>query len=194
MADTKTMSSNKKLVITIAVLACALLFALGAVIGVFAATSQTVQTSFNVSYSVSGNIAATVTAKHQVGTDAEVTWGEGISFGINDAPEGATYYSLAAPGNITLTLEKQTVVFTYTFENTGSTDFTAVLTETTDLSNVTIEYSDPDVVTDGVQVEAGETVNVTVTVSVENQDQTAWYRSNVEGGAVLQWALTGANA
>lgn len=194
MAETKTMSSNKKLVITIAVLACALLFALGAVIGVFAATSQTVQTSFNVSYSVSGNIAANVSAKHQVGSDAEVTWGEGISFGIADAPEGTTYYSLSAPGNITLTLEKQTVVFTYTFENTGSTDFTAVLTDTTDLSNVKVAYSDEDVDSTGVEVKAGQTVNVTVTVSVDNQDKAAWYRSNVEGGAALQWALTGANA
>ena len=76
----KAKSSNMKLKITALVLSFLLLGVLGALIGVFAATTQSVSSSFSVSYSIGNNVAAKVrTEKYVPNLDTD---GDGIEDGV----------------------------------------------------------------------------------------------------------------
>ena len=56
----KAKSQNKKLIYAVVGLAFALFAVLGALIGVFAATSQSITTGFNINYTVGDNVAAAI--------------------------------------------------------------------------------------------------------------------------------------
>ncbi|MBQ8444664.1 MAG: hypothetical protein IJX25_04860 [Clostridia bacterium] len=209
--EKQKMSATKKLTIAVCSLAVALCVVAGGLIGVWAATQQSVNTTFNVQYSVGQHIAARVSAAYQVGTQdtvataAETSMGE-ISFDTTAAEhESATDYHQITGSTINLTPDKTYVLFTYTFENTSaSTKFTATLTDTSMASNVTVKYNNDEskvvnatsteaaelaqtnVVS--VTVEAGQTVEVEVLVNVYNvNNTTASYVSNTTNGVL--WAL-----
>ena len=136
MSETKTIGTNKKMIIAIAALGVALLCVIGAMIGVFAATFQGVKSSFNVSYSAT-NVAATVSAKYQVLNSDEADMGS-ITFDPAEADsQEKTYKSLTEDAtNITLTAVNKSVVFTYTFTNNSEdVPFTVKLINSPDIKH-----------------------------------------------------------
>ena len=60
----ENIKSNKKFTLTVTALVVALLFAIGGIIGVWAASNQTVSSSFSVSYSIGDNVAVAIGAKY----------------------------------------------------------------------------------------------------------------------------------
>lgn len=197
MEQTKAMSSNKKLTIAIVAMAVALLAVVGGLIGVWAATQQTVQTSFNVQYSIGENIAATVTASYAT-VDNKQTDTKSETF---DATTAEQTFSLAL-GDITLDPTNTSVTFTYTFKNNSAVAFTATLTDTSKAANVTISYDgDTDTTqevtsttasavngTTSVAVGANATATVTITVAVKDVNaSTASYVSDATNG--ITWVL-----
>ncbi|MBO5394355.1 MAG: hypothetical protein J6A28_00425, partial [Clostridia bacterium] len=62
----KTKRSNLKLKVTALVLSFLILAAVGALVGVFAATTQRVKSEFNVNYTLGSNIAAKVRTEKYV--------------------------------------------------------------------------------------------------------------------------------
>ena len=107
------MQTKKKnrLVVAVVVLSVALIAAIGAIIGVYAATQQNVSTSFTVSYDVGKNIALKVTSSYQIAGEDKVTLDE-VKFNV---PEASQTKTVSIP-NITLTGDKPYVDFSYRFE------------------------------------------------------------------------------
>ena len=79
-------------------LSVALVVALSAVVGVYAATTQNVKSSFNVTYNVEKGVAATVTAYYQE-EGGELT------------PFGLTLFGLDEKETVTKELEGPEIVF-----------------------------------------------------------------------------------
>ena len=65
--------SNKKLIIIVAVMVLTVVALAGVLVGVFAATSQTVGTGFSISYDVGTNLAAKGKTQYQIGDGELVT-------------------------------------------------------------------------------------------------------------------------
>ncbi|MBO5395166.1 MAG: hypothetical protein J6A28_04650, partial [Clostridia bacterium] len=110
-------SSNKKMLIALTTLCVAFLFVCGAMIGVFAATAQTVNSGFKVQYSIGDNIAATVSVEHTLtgGTPAK-----SVNF---TAATGEQVFALE-PADATLSPDATEVVYTFTFKNDSEVPFT----------------------------------------------------------------------
>ena len=112
----KTKTKNKKFFIAIISLSVALICALGAIIGIWAATSQAVKSSFSVRYNVDGHVAARVTSFYQVIGDTELTQIDQTTFNVWDDNTTPTQHNGPSitfdPAN-----GKTAVRFIYIFEN-----------------------------------------------------------------------------
>ena len=123
MSNEKAIKSSNKMKIALMSLVFVFVLAIGAVVGVYAATFQGVNSQFNVKYEVGNNIAVKVTAAYQLEGSDQVSIGE-LEFNAGDKNDGTTYSSLSTEvTNVTLTTAVQSVRFIYTFENIGETGF-----------------------------------------------------------------------
>lgn len=212
--------ANKKFIIAIAALAMVVCLAVGGLVGVLAAQAQQVKSTFNVQYTIGENIAGKISANYKVASDAAVDLVTGITtnddatayddtkviaFDTTTEEHGAgsiSAYALNAEAeSISLSPSKTSVVFTYTFENTGATAFNVTLTDgaVAGAKNVTVTYAvsdndddttDADLsATAGFRVAAGKTAQVTITVSVEDSNKAEGNYTSAEG-AGLVWNLS----
>ena len=139
-------NSTKKLKITVIALCCAVFVLIGAVIGIWAATSQRVKASFTVDYSIGENIATAVRTEYYVpNLDSD---GDGVEDGVvtvttdkegntvtdekgyvtyNAADEQTSKYVYI--GDFTLNPKMKTVIFYFTVESLMSEDYIRVLLE-----------------------------------------------------------------
>lgn len=123
------MSSRKKLVISLSVVACVIVAAVIAVVAVLAATQQAITSNIKVTYTAM-DVDATVTAKATIGgvDTAFYTADDKTSLVLEASEEDpAVAKTLAPKDELELTRANQQVTFTYTFTNTGSRDFTAAV-------------------------------------------------------------------
>lgn len=135
MEQTKSKSS-KKLKIAVIVLAVALVVAVGAIFGVYAATQQNVSTNFSVRYSVGDNVAIKATTYIY---DHDTFVGDGnysyanvnesiqelysVQYNVNNtsvikSADGTVLNSIPSQ-TATLTAEQKYVTFVYEIENLG---------------------------------------------------------------------------
>ena len=112
------MEKKNKLFIAVAVLAVALMAALGAMFGVYAATQQNVKSAFTVSYDVADNIALKVTSSYQLAGEDKVDLPE-LRF---NAPDATKTETVEIP-EIVLTGEKTYVDFSYRFDPLNDQNF-----------------------------------------------------------------------
>lgn len=165
------MSSRKKLVISLSVVACVIVAAVIAVVAVLAATQQAITSNIKVTYTAM-DVDATVTAKATIGgVDTAFYTADDKTSLVLEASESdedaATAKTLAPKTDLELTRANQEVTFTYTFENTGSRDFTAAV----EFGKAGLADKNLKVVSetdDGatITVAAGETETYTVTIAV----------------------------
>ena len=193
------MSSRKKLVISLSVVAAVVVAAVIAVVAVLAATSQTVTSSIKVSYTAK-EVDAVVSASYVSGTtvtgDLTATGEEGgaktIAF---DAAEDESEKALSWNKAIEMDSEAKTIVFTFNFKNTGSATYYAKLT-TTNGDETKFTVSEPAVATVagiGKDGYVADGVDVEVTISLNEE---AWGEDIAEAAAVefgFSWALTTTN-
>ena len=201
----KQKSLKRKFSIAMLAMASVMCVALGGIIGVIAASMQSVDSSFNIEYSVGQNIAGIVSARYQVGKQTNVDTAEEHSMGQIefDAVDvaGQNYYNLNG-GDITLTPSGTYVKFTYAFKNKGENKFLATLNDSSIAKNVVIIYDEDSSTTIqgenevwldrenviSIPVEKGEEVSVSIIVHVNNVNiESAFYRSQIGNGLV--WTL-----
>ncbi|MBQ8908786.1 MAG: hypothetical protein IJY90_00640 [Clostridia bacterium] len=196
--------ANKKFKVAIASMAIAFVAVVGGLVGVWAATSQTIGSSFDVQYTVNGAIAGNITATYKTAADdTATTFGE-HNFDVTASdPTAENKFNkqfTIADEELELSATNQSVVFTYSFYNVGETEFTAKLTDTCAQQNVEVVYE-----VDGEEVEltdnaytvtvpvtandADSAVVVTITVSIADVNKSAWYTSDVDAGTQLLWEL-----
>lgn len=142
------MSTKKKLIISLSALCLVLIVAVVAIVAVYAAGTQTVTSNIKVTYTameVDGTVSATYTLKNGTATNMTTN---GASDGDTTitfaAADGKTTKSLTPQGDIELSSTADYVIFQYTFTNSGSRAYTAVLTYTddgNDDTNATIVYA-----------------------------------------------------
>ena len=150
------MSSKRKMWITIASLVVVVVAMVGVTIGVLAASTATVTSNINVRY-VAQEVAVICSADYKVGgISAYGSEGTAVNMTVNGAANGSTTVefdgsettatgTLSPTATIDLTKTNHTVVFRYTFQNTGSGTITATLTPgITTAENVTYSYSKDD--------------------------------------------------
>lgn len=123
---------NYKIKIAIIALSIALLLAISAIIGIWAAVSQSVSSQFTVTYDVGRNIATKVTAYYQYEGDEGLTSLGSLQQNVDGAQSG----SIESP-SLTFTQEKSAVRFVWLFENIGDTTFYLNYTWTDLASDVT---------------------------------------------------------
>ena len=126
MKKSKTMSSRKKVLFTIACFAVAFIALGGAAFGVYAALKHSLKHQFNVKYEVGENIAAKVTAYYQYEGDEEMTEISSITFNASDAEQSSNLTTDAT--NLTLGNGITTVRLIYKFENIGTQAFSVYAT------------------------------------------------------------------
>ena len=111
---------------------------------VFAAIQQTISTSISVSY-VSKEVAGVVSATYKVknGTEIAMENGSGGTTLEFDGTESTTEGGNLSPKEerIELTSTNNSVVFKYSFTNTGSADYVARVSQENTLDNLTMEVS-----------------------------------------------------
>ena len=128
MEKSKSQNSSKKLIIAVVALCVALLCVVGALIGVYAASTQSLKSTFNVNYSVGSGIAAKANATYEVGgvtknmtTDGKAEAQDGsntiLEFNVNDS--NTTPGALSIPENVELSTTNQSILFVFYFQNIG---------------------------------------------------------------------------
>jgi len=139
------MSSKHKLILAISMLVVVLIITSSALVFVLAAISQSVSSNVQViyeSHAVAGAVKATYTLAG--GTETELKAENGESQLIFTGAElGTQSGSLSPESNIVLTSSISSVVFEYSFTNTGDANYTAMLSlgDSASLSNIDIKFS-----------------------------------------------------
>lgn len=189
--------TTKKFTIALCAMAFALVAVVGGLIGVWAATQQSISSDFNVQYEVGKHIAGAVSATYQVGTKEAAALGQKVTF---TSSETVTSHSLTTAAQDITFGPGEAVVFTYTIENHGAEAFVATLSDTAARNNVTVAYGEnledmaitvpaATFAADGSMTQAGS-VQVTITVTATNPNAaTATYVSNATAGTVVSWSL-----
>ncbi|MBQ8909304.1 MAG: hypothetical protein IJY90_03365 [Clostridia bacterium] len=156
----KTHVSNKKFTMTVVTLCCSFLLVIGAVIGIWAATSQSISAGFKVTYEVGTNVAAgirteylvpgldanddgyadgaVVVTKNQAGEEVENTNGY-VIFNASDNQRPVSVYI----GDFELSAKTPTIEFYFTVENKLLVGFieTVLTPNYTAQENITIDIS-----------------------------------------------------
>jgi len=200
MENTKEQKKRKKLGIVLWSLAIAVIVGLSVTVGVLAATTATVGSGVNVTYTAS-EVAATVSGTWKRVNDATATNFETaahattIAFDGSEATASGTFETAA----IALTSSNNSVTFTYTIQNDSTSKaINAVVTlPSTTVNNVTVSAGTASDGTDAVTVTAGTnhatdsftvaagaTVTYTVTVSITQVKNDAAY------AGAFSWNLT----
>ena len=133
------MSSKKKLVISLSVAAAVLVAAIIAIVAVFAAANQAVQSSITVKFraqDVSCTVAGTWKVSGEGGANGSLGSLTIAAKNIKD-----TYEMIPTETELPLTSTNNSVDFDYTFTNNGSRDFTIKLNSISyDETNMDIAY------------------------------------------------------
>ena len=194
------MKSKKKLIIALSSFAFVLVAAVVTVTAVLAAANQAITSNVTVRYSAK-QVAGTVSATYQVGSEAAVDMttdgtsagAKSITYTGNETNKPGTLAPLdvitlaAKEDTVNDKLVGETVTFTFKFTNTGSADYTATVSYAGTQENVDVVYDSEltagESNTHYVVVGAGETVSVTITVTVINVALDAEFAGN------FGWAL-----
>lgn len=117
MKDAKVLiKSNNKLKVAVAVLSLALILAVGAVVGVFAAMQQNIGTRFSVSYTIGSNVGVAVGAVVRQKLSDEEYWFSD-SYGLStDNDEPNLYVLDAIRENMNISLEGPDITFSDDYE------------------------------------------------------------------------------
>ncbi len=194
------MKNSKKIVISLGVIAIAIIVALSITVGALASKIATVDTAIKVGYTsteVSANVSATY--KEASATQAvELKDSNSKSVITFDGNESTATGSLICP-DITLSSSNKSVVFVYTFENTGDSAFyvngtipstqtnvTVTATADTDTSDE-IDAVENTILTNSltqIEVAGHKTATITITVTI------AEVKNNAEFSGNFQWTLT----
>ncbi|MBE7074031.1 MAG: hypothetical protein E7379_02965 [Clostridiales bacterium] len=136
----KRKSARSKFTLAVFLLVFSLIAITGALIGVYAATMQSMDADFNIKYEVGQNIAAKVSAYYQIQGENIVEMGD-IQYDINSVQQ---IEQLGQGHNIALTADKTYVDFTYTFENASTSQGVQVISSwasfSDDLANINCSY------------------------------------------------------
>ncbi|MBQ8444663.1 MAG: hypothetical protein IJX25_04855 [Clostridia bacterium] len=136
----KEKSAKSKYLIAIILLVVSICAITGALIGVYAASSHTLSSSFLISYKMNNSIAVKVSAQYQIVGKTVEDLGS-VTFDINSTENSGT---LGTQDVIILTSGETYVDFTYTFENLSKTQYVQVSSSWanfgSDLSNVICTY------------------------------------------------------
>ncbi len=127
------MSSKKKLVISLSVAAAVLVAAIIAIVAVFAANAQTVQSTVKIKYTTS-NVAGSVQASYQIKNE------EVEPLGTSTFTATDTTTTALNDADITLTDANDTVTFTFIFTNNGGNTMYINLAQFTQPANTTVKY------------------------------------------------------
>lgn len=187
----KIMKSGKKVIVALSTLCAVCVIALVTVISVWAATSQTVKSSFSINYKAK-NVAATVKADYTSELKSEGTvWtaygdGAGFTFTTHDTNEEKEFTSSEIEVEAKEGQEQTYVLFRFTFTNNGGNKISVSLdkSQLTDGTNLTIKYShasaDPTAITEisgselaQFTVDTGATVYAYVLFQVTNDANNA---------------------
>lgn len=193
------MKNSKKIVISLGVIAIAIIVALSITVGALASKIATINTAITVGYTsteVSANVSATykeASASQAVvmknGTEDKITF---------DGNESTATGSLTCP-DINLGSDNKSVVFVYTFENTGDSAFYVNGTIPSTQTNVTITATADTDTSDDVEAVANtissnsltqievagrKTATITITVAITEVKNNASFSGN------FQWTLT----
>ena len=111
------MKRNKKLIASFITLSIAFVCVLSVLFGVWAATSQDLNSRFTVKYDVANNIAVKITASYQYYGEETATPLGSIQYNVDDSTVG----SIENP-TINLSVDKPAVKFIFEFENVGENE------------------------------------------------------------------------
>ena len=155
MSETKVKKASKMKIAVIS-LACALVLAVGGMIGIYAATQQTVGSTFTVSYSVGDNVAIAVGANIHgpYSTDSEKGYDWFSQSGTLEKNENGLFVINATEQNdyglqlslSDINMEMQSwggigvVMFAFYFENLGEESILATVTNNCDIKNMNVGY------------------------------------------------------
>jgi hypothetical protein len=193
------MKNSKKIIISLGVVAVAIIIALSITLGALAAKIATINTAITVGYT-STEVSAKVSATYkEASASTAIVMKNGDDESITfDGNESTATGSLTCP-NIDLTSDNKSVVFVYTFENTGDSAFYVNGTIPSTQTNVTITAisdSDTSDSTDAVtntissnsltqiEVAGHKTATITITVAITE------IRNNASFSGNFQWTLT----
>lgn len=191
------MTSKKKLVISLSIAAAVLVCAIVALVAVFAASTQTVQTAFKVTFTAT-DVDATVVATQRFGTTGDYTALGTATFNASDAGKTESL----SPANLTLNNDdKKSYSIKYEFTNRSENDLVVTLSNslyTGDSDNgFKITFADGEgaavtassLSTDGITVTKGAAKVIVLTVAIPDD-----VNSNAELNISLSFTLTNSAA
>lgn len=146
------MNAKRKMIIAISAFAMVILATVVAVVAVLAAQSVTIQSSINVTYSVTDVIADVEVYAVKVKTNASsITWDNSnkATYNFGDSYSG-TGETLTLPTSSYTLAKDECVVLKFVFNNNSAKAFTATLTKPTAVTNVNIYYAASDTGTSGI--------------------------------------------
>jgi len=171
------MKSKKKLLISLLVVAFAIVSVVGVIAIVFALSQQTIKTSLNIRYKAV-DIYGTVSGTYTVGTTVkDLTASTGGTTLVFDGDTESLGSLNLQENELNLTAENPSVVLHYTFTNTGSVNYSAIMSYAETLifeDNMVVEYS-----LDGVNYST-EKYGIVVT---KDTPESYWIRIRVEDTA-----------
>lgn len=187
------MDSKKKIVLRLTILAFVILAIIPAVVAVFAATQQTINTGVNVTY-IAIDVDGSVEATYTIGTETtylQRSDGSGTKITF-EAGEESNDVSLIFPENLQLTSTNRSIVIRYMFTNTGGNVYTAILgLSGLDVKNMKLEYSlDGNIYVENqyaLVVKNTEISNMYIRITVEDVSKNA----NFSG--MINWTLENYN-
>lgn len=189
------MKNSKKIVISLGVIAIAIIVALSITVGALASKIATINTAITVGYTsteVSANVSATYKEASAINSEVMKNGDENsITF---DGNESTATGSLTCP-NIILGSDNKSVVFVYTFENTGDSAFYVNGTIPSTQTNVTVTATADTDTSDEVgavtntissnsltqiEVAGHKTATITITVTIAEVKNNAEFFGNFQ--------------
>ncbi|MBO5394326.1 MAG: hypothetical protein J6A28_00280 [Clostridia bacterium] len=187
-----TTAAYKRLKIAIVILCVAIMVVIVGVIGVFAAPSQSINSSFNIEYSVGGNIAAKVKTQHTVGATTIVATKDASGNVITDKDGYVVFNAsdtsaskVVAIGDIPIDPKNTEVEMMFTFENiSDSNDFYILFQENiSNVKNVKITVS--SIKTPSADTSSWADASAwTEEAEIENVTTTNWYNVTTLGAGL----------
>ena len=196
----KSKNAKTKYLIAIIFLVASVIATAGALIGVYAASSQSVGTQFLINYKLNNDIAVEVSAQYEFEGSTPVSLGS-VTFDVNSS-QSTAYLGTQSVIDITYTTP---VLFTYTFKNISKTQDVMVTPSWTnfssDISNITLfctkldETSASMTITSAsdmsqlsMELPAEAEYKLTFLFSVSVMSQSAYVSSSATGGLTFDMA------
>ena len=203
MSEAKVNKVNK-MKIAVVSLACALVLAIGGMIGIYAASQQSVGASFTVNYSVGDNVAIAVGANirgpYSTGSEKGYDWfsqsgtletNENGLFILNAAEQNDNNLQLSYPDiNMTPDGIYPVAIMAFYFENIGEGTIQAVFTNKSDIKNMSITYwLEPIVISEDDPEKDIAHVNHFPGMNVIELDENNSYTFEIQEGQIMCLAM-----